>query len=98
VLKEVSGLKWGSYVGSPAEKEPKVVWEQTSKDRTITACLLPLSTNEVYGLPPGTVCLVQYTKEKGLFPRFFTALFYEFLPLHDWLLLTCNTSVNRYYF
>lgn len=66
VLKDVRGLKWGSYVGSPVEPEPRVAWKQTSKDRAVASSLLPLSTNDVYALPPATTCLVRYTKERGI--------------------------------
>lgn len=66
IIDEVRGLKWGSYVGSPAEPEPVVVLKQQSKGKETIAFLVPLSTNDVLGIPPLCTSLVLYEREKGL--------------------------------
>ncbi|XP_069691772.1 lysosomal-trafficking regulator isoform X2 [Periplaneta americana] len=64
VVPGVKGLLWGSYVGSPADSEPVVVWKH--QHRTPVASLVPLLTNDVFGLAPHTSILLRYSKEKGL--------------------------------
>ncbi|GLH06434.1 Neurobeachin [Gryllus bimaculatus] len=64
VITGVKGLVWGSYVGSPSDPEPVVVWKH--QHRTPVASLVPLLTNDVFGLAPQTSLLLCYSKEKGL--------------------------------
>ncbi|XP_071440474.1 lysosomal-trafficking regulator isoform X2 [Hetaerina americana] len=64
VLPSVRGLQWGSYVGSPADPPPRVVWRQ--QHRSAVATLIPLITNDVFGLAPLTSILLCYGKSKGL--------------------------------
>lgn len=59
----MKGLLWGSYVGSPADPDPVVVWKH--QHRTPVASLVPLLTNDVFGLAPQTSLLLKYSKEKG---------------------------------
>lgn len=61
----VRGFMWGSYVGSPGEAEPAVVWHHHY--RAPVGNLVPLITNDVYGLAPQTSLLLCYSKEKGNF-------------------------------
>lgn len=63
VVPGVKGLLWGSYVGSPADPDPVVVWKH--QHRTPVASLVPLLTNDVFGLAPQTSLLLKYSKEKG---------------------------------
>ncbi|GFG30500.1 hypothetical protein Cfor_08123, partial [Coptotermes formosanus] len=64
VVPGVKGLLWGSYVGSLADPDPVVVWKH--QHRTPVASLVPLLTNDVFGLAPQTSILLKYSKEKGL--------------------------------
>ncbi|KAL1139455.1 hypothetical protein AAG570_006439, partial [Ranatra chinensis] len=64
VLPSVKGLKWGRYVGSPAEGPPVVVWQHWHQ--SVVASLVPLLTNDVFGLAPSTALLLSYTKETPL--------------------------------
>ncbi|CAG2065948.1 unnamed protein product, partial [Timema podura] len=64
VIEGVKGLTWGSYVGSPAEPYPSVVWKQHHK--TPVSSLVPLLTNDVFGLAPNTSILLSYSKERGV--------------------------------
>lgn len=66
VVAEVKGLKWGCYVGSPAEPEPVIILKQQCQGKEIVGLLVPLSTNDVLGLPSLSTCLLQYSKEKGM--------------------------------
>lgn len=63
VVPGIKGLVWGSYVGSPADPDPVVVWKH--QHRTPVASLVPLLTNDVFGLAPQTSLLLKYSKEKG---------------------------------
>jgi hypothetical protein len=56
-------LLWGSYVGSLSDPDPIVVWKH--QHRTPVASLVPLLTNDVFGLAPQTSILLKYSKEKG---------------------------------
>uniref|UniRef100_A0A1B6DVR8 Lysosomal-trafficking regulator n=1 Tax=Clastoptera arizonana TaxID=38151 RepID=A0A1B6DVR8_9HEMI len=62
VIKGVKGLSWGNYVGSPADRPPTIIWQQ--QHRTPVATLIPLLTNDVFGLAPKTTLLLAYSKEK----------------------------------
>nr|XP_018917180.1 PREDICTED: lysosomal-trafficking regulator [Bemisia tabaci] len=64
VFKSVKGLQWGSFVGSPAEQVPSVVWRH--QHRIPVASLVPLLTNDVFGLAPKTSLLLSYAKERTL--------------------------------
>ncbi|XP_039285549.1 lysosomal-trafficking regulator [Nilaparvata lugens] len=63
-IQGVAGLQWGSYVGSPTEAAPTAVLHQ--HHRTPVARLVPLLTNDVFGLAPQTTLLLAYSKEKTL--------------------------------
>ena len=62
-LPNVTGLRWGDYVGSPDYGDPMPVWTQTHASRV--ASLVALPTGEVFGLGPDNCLLVMYSKEKG---------------------------------
>lgn len=64
VIPGVKGLSWGNYVGSPGDCAPAVIWQQNH--RTPVASLIPLLTNDVFGLAPNTALLLAYSKEKTL--------------------------------
>ncbi|XP_059485723.1 lysosomal-trafficking regulator isoform X2 [Neocloeon triangulifer] len=59
----VQSLRWGSYVGSPAEGEPKVAWKHTH--RTPVSGLVPLRSNDVFGLAPCTSLLLAHQGGRG---------------------------------
>ncbi|XP_054259566.1 lysosomal-trafficking regulator isoform X2 [Macrosteles quadrilineatus] len=63
-LPGVKGVSWGNYVGSPSDSSPSVIWQQ--QHRTPVASLIPLLTNDVFGLAPSTALLLAYSKEKTL--------------------------------
>ncbi|KAG1662394.1 Lysosomal-trafficking regulator [Nymphon striatum] len=63
VIPEVQGLKWGSYVGSPAEPAPSVVWRRNQ--RSAIESFVPLITNDVLGLKPNSCLVLNYGKDKG---------------------------------
>jgi hypothetical protein len=60
----VQSLRWGSYIGSPAEAEPRIVWKHTY--RTPVAGLVAIRSNEVFGLAPCTSLLLVYNGRGGL--------------------------------
>lgn len=60
----VQNLRWGAYVGSPAEGEPKIVWKNAH--RTPVAGLVPLRNNDVFGLAPCTSLLLAHQGRGGL--------------------------------
>ncbi|XP_052057749.1 lysosomal-trafficking regulator-like isoform X2 [Mytilus californianus] len=62
-LETVEGLKWGNYIGSPANPPPKVVWQE--KYSQVVASLLPLPTGDVIGVGVDTCCLTMHSKQKG---------------------------------
>lgn len=62
VIEGVDGIKWGSYVGAPAN-EPVVCWKQ--KQRAPLSSLVPLATGDVFGLPKFATLLIDYNREKG---------------------------------
>ncbi|KAG8236413.1 hypothetical protein J437_LFUL012834 [Ladona fulva] len=64
VLPYVRGLQWGSYVGSPADPSPRVVWHH--QHHSPVATLVPLLTNDVFGLAPSTSMLLSYGKSKSM--------------------------------
>ena len=64
VMCEVSGLKWGSYIGSPSEPEPIVVWKNYYMQNIST--FISLTTNDVIGLPKNSCLFLTYNKQKGL--------------------------------
>ena len=69
-MKEVAGLKWGNYVGSPAHPEPSLAWTQSYG--SVVATVVSLPTGDVFGLGPCSTLLVMYSKEtgKGFFLNF----------------------------
>ena len=62
-LRNIAGLKWGSYVGSPDCPDPVLSWMQSHG--SAVASLVALPTGEVFGLRPSSCLLVMYSKEKG---------------------------------
>ncbi|XP_034250095.1 lysosomal-trafficking regulator isoform X2 [Thrips palmi] len=64
VLPSVQGLSWGSYVGSPADPEPVLVAKH--QHHTVVADLIPLHSNDAFGLGPHTSILLCFSKEKAL--------------------------------
>lgn len=64
VLREVIGLKWGSFLGSPTEPDPVVVFrEKCSKKINSFATLL---TNDIFSLEPCTCLLLTYNRPKSI--------------------------------
>ncbi|XKL66859.1 hypothetical protein PGB90_010279 [Kerria lacca] len=64
VIKGVKGLKWGNYVGSPSREFPSIVWSNFYPN--LVASLVPLVTNDVFGLPACTSLLLSYNKERSV--------------------------------
>ena len=62
-MKEVTGLRWGNYVGSPAHSDPVLAWTQTYG--SMVASVVSLPTGDVFGLGPCSTLLVMYSKETG---------------------------------
>ncbi|KAI5717188.1 hypothetical protein M8J77_001555 [Diaphorina citri] len=63
VIPNIRGLVWGSYVGSPDEPPPCIVWKH--KHRNPVSKLVPLRTNDVFGLAKFTTLLHSYHKDKN---------------------------------
>lgn len=82
----MKGLLWGSYVGSLADPDPVVVWKH--QHRTPVASLIPLLTNDVFGLAPQTSILLKYSKEKGNLRR-------KYL-MHLVLEIICGKKIEYY--
>ncbi|XP_014251875.1 lysosomal-trafficking regulator isoform X2 [Cimex lectularius] len=61
VLQSVKGLKWGHYVGSPADSPPIMV-SQRNHYYPITTLVAMLS-NDVFGLAANSTLLLSYIKE-----------------------------------
>lgn len=64
VIQSVIGLSWGSYVGSPADAEPILVAKH--QHHTMVADLVPLHSNDAFGLGLHTSILLCFSKEKGM--------------------------------
>jgi len=64
-LRNISGLKWGNYVGSPDWPDPVLSWLQPHG--SAVSSLVALPTGEVFGLGPNSCLIVMYSKEKGMF-------------------------------
>jgi WD40 repeat protein len=62
-LDSVVGLRWGKYVGSPGQQEPKVVWRGRSIARVDKFSVL--DNLEVFGLPKNSCLLVRYSADMG---------------------------------
>ncbi|KAI1302326.1 Lysosomal-trafficking regulator [Halotydeus destructor] len=62
VTGEINGLKWGTYVGSPSQPEPAVLFRSNSLSKI--EVLVPLMNNEVFGLPVNSCLHVSYSKQK----------------------------------
>lgn len=60
----VKGIQWGTYVGSPTEPSPTIVYKHQHRLPVIS--LIPLLTNDVFGLAPSTTLLLTYSKSKSL--------------------------------
>lgn len=63
VLPNIQNLKWGSYVGSPAALEPLLIWRCNCS--TPIHKLVPLLTNDVFGLAINTCLLLNHRKSKA---------------------------------
>ncbi|XP_073990723.1 lysosomal-trafficking regulator mauve isoform X4 [Rhodnius prolixus] len=61
VLKNVRGLTWGHYAGSPGDPPPTVIWQHNHHIPIST--LVALLSNDVFGLAPNTCLLLTYSKE-----------------------------------
>ncbi|XP_074593895.1 lysosomal-trafficking regulator-like isoform X3 [Brevipalpus obovatus] len=64
VLREVNGLKWGSYVGSPDELDPLIIFREKCP-RKIDS-FASLLTNDVFSLEPCTCLLLTYNRPKSI--------------------------------
>jgi len=58
VVRTVTGMAWGNYVGAPGHPAPTVVWQQ-NQGVTVTN-LVRLETNEVFGIPSRSVLVGKY--------------------------------------
>lgn len=58
VLDHIVGLQWGSYVGSPSQADPVIVW--TTKQTVPVRKFVPAANNEVMQLPLNIV--IPYSK------------------------------------
>jgi len=56
---QVTGLRWGDYVGSPDHPSPVITWSSDHKQTVVK--LAALSTGEVFGLDPFSTLLVRET-------------------------------------
>uniref|UniRef100_A0A4D5RRJ4 Putative lysosomal trafficking regulator n=1 Tax=Ixodes scapularis TaxID=6945 RepID=A0A4D5RRJ4_IXOSC len=64
-MAEIRGLRWGSYVGSPSDPAPRLVLVRAPLgDQSLVGKLLPLRTNDVWGLPPNSCLLLGYSHDK----------------------------------
>ncbi|KAJ8308471.1 hypothetical protein KUTeg_013345 [Tegillarca granosa] len=63
-LNTVTGLKWGSYVGSPHLPPPTVVWQE--KFESSVASLEASPTGDVFGVGADSFCLMMHSKQKVL--------------------------------
>lgn len=64
-MAEVQGLRWGSYVGSPSDPAPRLVLARAPLgDQGLVGKLLPLRTNDVWGLPRNSCLLLGYSHDK----------------------------------
>jgi len=64
VIGEVTGLKWGTYVGSPSQPDPCVLFKNQASSKI--ELLVPLANNDVIGLPPHSCLMVSYAKHRKL--------------------------------
>lgn len=59
---EVGSLKWGSFVGSPTEPDPIVVFRKNDpsirSDRGIS--VVPIETDDIFAIPPNSCLIVTY--------------------------------------
>ncbi|XP_053374768.1 lysosomal-trafficking regulator-like isoform X2 [Mercenaria mercenaria] len=65
--KLVSGLKWGTYLGSPDKPDPVVVWEEVYKSQVASLIALPAGlsgTSSVFGISASSCLLVQHSQDK----------------------------------
>lgn len=63
----MSGLKWGSLLGSPDSPDPVLIWEKMCD--SLVAALVPLPSHNdlddlVFGISDKSCLLVQYNQEK----------------------------------
>eukprot|EP00092_Neocalanus_flemingeri_P032520 GFUD01035369.1.p1 GENE.GFUD01035369.1~~GFUD01035369.1.p1 ORF type:complete len:2027 (+),score=668.98 GFUD01035369.1:647-6082(+) len=58
VVRTVTGMAWGSYVGAPGQPAPTVVWQQ-NQGVTVTN-LVRMENNEVFGVPSRSVLIGKY--------------------------------------
>jgi len=66
VLKGVRGLSWGTFAGSPSQPPPVVIWRRSpSASSTKVATLIPLATNDAFGLPADTCLFLSYSRNNG---------------------------------
>lgn len=64
VLHTVSGLRWGDYLGSPADVlEPKVVTNELIGAHRIEA----MTTGEIFGLRASSCVIIHETKSGEIF-------------------------------
>lgn len=60
----IRGIKWGNYVGSPSREAPSVLWNHSYS--CPVSSLVPLNTNDVFGLPSSTSLLISYSKVSSI--------------------------------
>lgn len=75
---EVGSLKWGSFVGSPSEPEPVVLFKKVNS--TLRGSLVPLKTDDIFGLPPNSCLLVSY----NTFKKAVNATYVSSLAILSW--------------
>ncbi|KAK3092886.1 hypothetical protein FSP39_008387 [Pinctada imbricata] len=61
-LSEVSGLKWGLYVGSHDRHPPEIIWQRGYS--AVVSGLVALPTGDVFGVGEKSCCLTMHSKQK----------------------------------
>ena len=76
---EVGSLKWGSYVGSPSEPDPMVVFK-SKESSPLKGSLIVLKTEDIFALPHHSCLLVAY----NTFKRAVNSTFVSSLAVLSW--------------
>ncbi|CAN7995348.1 unnamed protein product [Ixodes hexagonus] len=83
-MAEVQGLRWGSYVGSPSDPAPHLVLARAPfGEQGLVGKLLPLRTNDVWGLPRNSCLLLGYSHDKEI-PRTTSQTYISSTALVSW--------------
>merc|ERR1719376_1334607 len=63
VVDSVDGLQWGSYIGSPSESEPIVIWK--AKQETSLSKLISVYSGGIFGVPKFSTVAVLYNRDES---------------------------------